>query len=69
LHTEKLNYLYFLTSIIRVLKLITMTEAGHVARMVKGRAAYRMLMETQKERGNLGRGRRRWVEDIKTDIK
>ena len=69
MHNEKLNYLYFLPSIIQVLKLITMTEAGHVARMVKGRAVYRMLMETPKERGNLGRSRRRWEEDIKTDIK
>jgi hypothetical protein len=46
-----------------------MTEAGHVARMVKGRAVYRMMMENPKERGNLGRHRRRWVGYIKTDIK
>jgi hypothetical protein len=37
--------------------------------MVAKRNAYRILWESQKEREQLGRPRRRWVDNIKMDLR
>jgi hypothetical protein len=42
-----------------------MSWAGHVARIVKGRSGYRVLVGKPEGNGSLGRSRRRWEDDIK----
>jgi hypothetical protein len=44
LHNEKVNDLYSLTNIVRVVKLRQMRWAGHVARMGKDRGMNRVLV-------------------------
>jgi hypothetical protein len=43
--------------------------AGHVARMGEKRNAYRILVGKTEGRRPLGRPRRRWVDDIKMDLR
>jgi hypothetical protein len=50
LHNEELHNLYSSPTIIRMIKSRRMRWAGHVARMVDKRNAYRLLVENQKER-------------------
>jgi hypothetical protein len=42
--------------------------AGHVARMGKKRNAYRLLLGKSEGKRPLGRPRRRWVDNIMTDL-
>jgi len=42
-----------------------MRWAGHVARMGEERGAYRVLVGKQEGRRQLGRPRRRWVDNIR----
>jgi hypothetical protein len=51
LHNEELRDLYSSPSIIRIIKSRRMRWEGHVARMGKKRNAYRLLLESQRERG------------------
>jgi hypothetical protein len=46
-----------------------MRWAGHVARMGEKRNAYRILVGKPKGKRPLGRPRRRWVDNIKMDLK
>jgi hypothetical protein len=50
MHNEELHNLYPLPSIIRMIKSWKMRWAGHVARLGAKRNAYRLLVESQKER-------------------
>ena len=68
LHNEELNYLYSSPSIVRVIKWRRMRWAGHVARMGEERGPYRVLMGEPEEKRPLGRPRRRWVDNIRTDL-
>jgi hypothetical protein len=43
--------------------------AGHVARMRAKRNAYRILVGKPEENRLLGRPRRRWVDNIKIDLR
>jgi hypothetical protein len=43
--------------------------AGHVARMGEKRNAYRILMGMPEGKRPLGRPRRRWVDNIKIDLR
>jgi hypothetical protein len=45
-----------------------MRWAGHVARMVEGRGAYRVLVGKPEGKRPLGRPRRRWEYNIKMDL-
>jgi hypothetical protein len=49
LHNEELHNFYSSPSIIRIIKSRRMRWAGHVARMVKKRNAYRVLVRKSKE--------------------
>jgi hypothetical protein len=51
LHNEELHYLYSSASIIRMIKSRRMRWAGYVPRMGAKRNPYRILWESQKERG------------------
>jgi hypothetical protein len=44
-------------------------EAGHVARMGEKRNAYRLLVGKPEGKRPLGRRRRRWVDNIKMDLR
>jgi hypothetical protein len=43
--------------------------AGHVARMAERRNAYRILVGKPEGKKSLGRPRRRWVDNIKIDLR
>jgi hypothetical protein len=67
LHIEKLNYLYS-PDIVRVIKSRRIRWAGHVARMGKGRSVYRVLVGKPVRKRPLERPRRRWKDNIRTDL-
>jgi len=66
-HNVELNDLYTSPNIVRVTKSRRMRWAGHVARMGEERGVYRVLMGKQEGKRPLGRPRRRWVDNIRTD--
>jgi hypothetical protein len=51
------------------LKSRRMRWAGHVARMVETRNAYRILVGKPEGKRPLGRPSRRWVDNIKIDLR
>jgi hypothetical protein len=59
LHNEKLNDLYSLPNIVRVVKSRRMRWAGRVARMGEGRGGHRVMVGKPEGRRPLGRPRRR----------
>jgi hypothetical protein len=65
---EELHDLYSSPSIIRIIKSIRMTWAGHVAPMGEKRNAYRLLVEKPEGKRPLGRPRRMWADNIKIDL-
>jgi hypothetical protein len=69
LRNEELHNLYSSPSIIRVIKSRRMTWTGHVARMGERRNAYRILVGNPEGKRPLGRPRRRWVDNIKMDLR
>ena len=52
----------------RLIKSKTMRWAGNVARMGEWRGVYRVLVLISVGRRPLGRSRRRWEDNIKTDL-
>jgi hypothetical protein len=66
LHNEGLHNLYSSPNIIRMIKSRRMTWVGHVARMVDKRM---ILVGKPDGKRPLGRPRRRWVDDIKMDLR
>ena len=68
LRTEKLNDVYFLSNIVRVIKSRRIRWAGHVARMGEKSGVYRVLMGKPGGKRPLGRPRRRWDDNIKMDL-
>jgi hypothetical protein len=69
LHNEELIDLYSSPNILRVIKWRRMRWAGHVARMGERRGAYRVLVGKPEGRRPLGRPRRRWEDNVKTDLR
>jgi hypothetical protein len=69
LHSEGLHNLYSSPSIIRLIKSRRMRWTGHVARMGEKRNAYRILVGKPEGNRPLGRPRRRWVDNIKIDLR
>ena len=67
LHNEELNDLYSLPNIVWVIKSRRMRWAGHVACMGE-RGVYRVLVGKPEGRRQLGRPRRRWVDNIRMDL-
>jgi hypothetical protein len=68
LHKEELNGLHYLPNIVRVIKSRRMRWAGHVARMGEERGVYRVLVGKPEGKRSLGRPRRRWEDNIRTDL-
>jgi hypothetical protein len=69
LHNEELHNLYSSPYIIRIIKSKRMRWAGRVAQMGETRNAYRILVEGPEGKRSLGRPRRRWVDNIKMDLR
>jgi hypothetical protein len=69
LHNEKLHNLYSSLNIIRMIKSRRMRWARHVARIEEKRNSYRILVGKPEGKRPLGRPRRRWVDNIKIDLK
>jgi hypothetical protein len=68
MHNEELNDLYCSPNIVRVIKWRRLRWAGHVARMGEETEVYRVLVRKPEGRRLLGRPRRRWVDNIRTDL-
>ena len=68
LHYEELSDLYSLTNIVRVVKSRRMRWVGHVARMGEGRGVHRFLERKPEGKTPMRRPRRRWEDNIKTDL-
>jgi hypothetical protein len=69
IHIVSFHNLYSSPGIIRVIKSRRMRWAGHVARMREKRNAYRILAGKPEGKRPLGRPRRRWVDNIKMDLR
>jgi hypothetical protein len=69
LHNEELYNLFSSPSIIRMIKSRRMRCVGHVARMAEKRNAYSILVGKPEGKRPLGRPRRRWVDNIKMDLR
>ena len=65
---EELSDLYSSPNIVRVIKSRRMRWAGHVAHMGEERGVCMVLVGKPEGRRPLGRPRRRWVDDIRTDL-
>jgi len=68
LHNDELNDLYSSPNIVRVIISKRMGWAGHVARMWERRGVYRVLLGKPEGTIPLARHRRRWEDNIKTDL-
>ena len=68
LHNEELSDLYSLPNIMRVVKSRRKRWARHVARMGEGRGVHRVLVGKPEGKRPLGRPRRRWEDNIRTDL-
>ena len=69
LHNEELNGLYSSPNIVWVIKSRRMRWAGHVAHMGEERGVYRVLVGKPEGKKPLGRPRRRWVDNIRMDLR
>jgi hypothetical protein len=69
LHNEELHNLYSSQSIIRMIRLRRMRWAGHVTRMGENKNTYRILVGKPEGKRPLGRPRRKWVDNIKMDLR
>jgi hypothetical protein len=69
LHNEELLNLYSSPSIIRMIKSRKMRWAEHVSRMGANRNAYRIFVGKPKGNRPLGRKRRRWMNNIKMELR
>ena len=68
LHNEELHSLCRSSNIVRVNKSRRLRWAGHVARMEKGRSAFKILTGKPTGKKPLGRPRRRWEVNIRMDL-
>jgi hypothetical protein len=69
MHNEELHNLYSSPNIIITIKSRRMRWTRHVARKGEKRNAYRLLVRKPIGKRPLGRRRRRWVDNIKIDLR
>ena len=67
IHNEKLYDLYFSLDVTQVIRSLSVGWAGHVERAVQERGACRVLVGKPEGKGELGRSRCVWEDDIKMD--
>ena len=68
LHKEELNDLYSSPNIVRVIKSRRTRLAGHVAHMGEEKGVYRFFVGKPEGKRQLGRPRRRWVDNIRMEL-
>jgi hypothetical protein len=68
LHNKELNDLYSLPNIVLVVKSRRMIWAGRVAHVGEDRGVHRVLVGKPEGKSPLGRPRRRWEDNIRTDL-
>jgi hypothetical protein len=68
-HNEELHNLYSSPNINRMIKSRRIRLAGHVERIGEKRNAYGILVGKPEGKRPLGRPRRRWVDNIKMDLR
>jgi hypothetical protein len=68
LYNAELNDLYYSVNIVRVIQSRRMRWAGHVARMGEERGVYSVLVGKPEGKRPMGRPKRRWVNNIRTDL-
>jgi hypothetical protein len=69
LHNDELHSLYSSQNIVRVIKSGRLRWAGHVARMGERRGVYMVSIGKPGGKRPLGRPRRRWEDNIKSDLR
>jgi hypothetical protein len=69
LHNEEPHSLYSSSNISRMIKSIRKRWTGHVTRVGEKMNAYRILLGKSEGKRPLGRQRRRWVDNIKIDLR
>jgi hypothetical protein len=69
LHNVELHNLYSPANIIRIIKSRRMRLAGHVARIVEARNAYRILVGKAERKRPLKGPRLRWKDNIRMDLR
>jgi hypothetical protein len=69
LHNDELHDMYSSPNVVRMIKPRRMRWVGHVARMGEGRGVYRVFVGRSEGKRPLGRPRRRWVVNIKLDLR
>jgi hypothetical protein len=69
LHNEEIHKLYSSPNLIIMIKSRRMRWSENVARVREKRNAYRILVRKPEGRRPLGRPRRLWVDNIKTDLR
>jgi hypothetical protein len=69
MNNEELHNLYSSTNIIRIIKSTRMRWTRNAARMGETRNDYRILVEKPEGKRPLGRPKRRWVDNIKMDLR
>jgi hypothetical protein len=69
LHNEELHSFYSSPSIIIWMKSRRMKRVGQVAQMGEKRNAYRILVSKPEGKRPLGRPERKWVNNIKMDLR
>jgi hypothetical protein len=69
LRNKELRDLYSSPSIIRIIRSRRIRWAGHVAQMGAKKNAYRLLVAKPERKRSLGRPKRRWVDNIRTDLR
>ena len=69
LHNTELYVLYSSPGKIRLIKSRRLTWAGHVARIGESRGAFMVFVGKLVERRPFERPRRRWEDNIKTDLR
>jgi hypothetical protein len=62
-------FLYSSPSIIRIIKSRRMRWTGHIERRGVKRNAYRILVGNLEGKRQLGKPKRRWVDNIKMDLR
>jgi len=68
LRNEQLNYLYPSTNLVLVIKSRRMKWAAHKARMGEEKGVYRVLVGKPERTRQLGRPRRKMVDNIRMDL-
>ena len=63
-----MNFMVCTVQIVRAIKSRRLRWAGHVARMVEGRSAFKILTGKPTGKRPLGRPRRRWKDNVRMDL-